>query len=170
MGPVSEHILDELSWRGLIAQSTDLDALRRDLDNGPLVVYTGFDPTAPSLHAGHLVQMLMLRRFQNAGHRPVLLAGGGTGLIGDPREVGERVLHSEEQVREWADRLRGQLDREGVEYHVVDIEQDPSAAGIVMDVNRGNRTVPTLVYADGSAHTNPPLKVVLGKLAELQTV
>ena len=110
-GIVSEHILDELSWRGLIAQSTDLDALRRGLDGGPLAVYIGFDPTAPSLHAGHLVQMLMLRRFQNAGHRPVLLAGGGTGLIGDPRDVGERTLHSEEQVREWADRLRGQLAR-----------------------------------------------------------
>ncbi|NIJ11543.1 tyrosyl-tRNA synthetase [Saccharomonospora amisosensis] len=106
---MSEHILDELTWRGLIAHSTDLDALRRDLDGGPISVYAGFDPTAPSLHAGHLVQMLMLRRFQNAGHRPVLLAGGGTGLIGDPREVGERVLHSEEQVREWAGRLRGQL-------------------------------------------------------------
>ncbi len=111
MGPVSEHILDELSWRGLIAQSTDLDALRRDLAEGPIAVYAGFDPTAPSLHAGHLVQMLMLRRFQNAGHRPVLLAGGGTGLIGDPRDVGERTLHSEEQVREWAGRLRGQLAR-----------------------------------------------------------
>ncbi|WP_106180206.1 tyrosine--tRNA ligase [Prauserella shujinwangii] len=108
---MTEHILDELSWRGLIAQSTDLDALRRALDDGPLAVYAGFDPTAPSLHAGHLVQMLVLRRFQNAGHRPVLLAGGGTGLIGDPRDVGERTLNSEETVREWAGRLRGQLAR-----------------------------------------------------------
>ncbi|TKG65163.1 tyrosine--tRNA ligase [Prauserella endophytica] len=106
---MSEHILDELAWRGLITQSTDLGALRRDLDAGPLAVYIGFDPTAPSLHAGHLVQMLVLRRFQNAGHRPVLLAGGGTGLIGDPRDVGERTLNSEETVREWAERLRGQL-------------------------------------------------------------
>ncbi|SFQ68184.1 tyrosyl-tRNA synthetase [Amycolatopsis arida] len=108
---MSEHILDELSWRGLIAQSTDLDALRRDLAEGPLTLYAGFDPTAPSLHAGHLVPMLALRRFQDAGHRPVLLAGGGTGLIGDPRDVGERTLHSEETVREWAARLRGQLAR-----------------------------------------------------------
>ncbi|PXY19311.1 tyrosine--tRNA ligase [Prauserella muralis] len=108
---MSKHILDELSWRGLITQSTDLDALRRDLDAGPLPVYIGFDPTAPSLHAGHLVQMLVLRRFQDAGHRPVLLAGGGTGLIGDPRDVGERTLNSEETVREWAERLRGQLAR-----------------------------------------------------------
>lgn len=105
------HILDELSWRGLISQSTDLDALRRDLNAGSLAVYSGFDPTAPSLHAGHLVQMLALRRFQDAGHRPVLLAGGGTGLIGDPRDVGERTLQSEDTVREWADRLRGQLAR-----------------------------------------------------------
>ena len=108
---MSEHILDELSWRGLIAQSTDLDALRHELDNGPVTLYAGFDPSAPSLHVGHLVQMLTLRRFQNAGHRPVLLAGGGTGLIGDPRDVGERTLNSEETVREWADRLRGQLAR-----------------------------------------------------------
>ncbi|WP_019815426.1 tyrosine--tRNA ligase [Saccharomonospora saliphila] len=108
---MSEHILDELSWRGLIAQSTDLDAMRRELAGGRVTVYAGFDPTAPSLHAGHLVQMLTLRRFQDAGHRPVLLAGGGTGLIGDPREVGERTLNSEEQVREWAGRLRGQLAR-----------------------------------------------------------
>ncbi len=108
---VSEHILDELSWRGLIAQSTDPEAMRRELDSGRVAVYGGFDPTAPSLHAGHLVQMLVLRRFQDAGHRPVLLAGGGTGLIGDPREVGERTLNSEEQVREWAGRLRGQLAR-----------------------------------------------------------
>ncbi|ASR37098.1 tyrosine--tRNA ligase [Prauserella marina] len=106
---MSEHILDELTWRGLITQSTDLDVLRRDLDSGPIAVYIGFDPTAPSLHAGHLVQMLVLRRFQNAGHRPVLLAGGGTGLIGDPRDVGERTLNSEETVREWAENLRGQL-------------------------------------------------------------
>ncbi|WP_132880327.1 tyrosine--tRNA ligase [Tamaricihabitans halophyticus] len=106
---MSEHILDELSWRGLIAQSTDLDALRRELDSGSVTVYGGFDPTAASLHLGHLVQMLVLRRFQLAGHRPVLLAGGGTGLIGDPRDVGERSLHSAATVREWAGRLRGQL-------------------------------------------------------------
>ncbi len=68
---VTEHILDELSWRGLIAQSTDLDALRRDLDAGPLTTYVGFDPTAPSLHAGNLVPLLMLTRLQRAGHRPM---------------------------------------------------------------------------------------------------
>ncbi|HVK20268.1 MAG TPA: tyrosine--tRNA ligase [Actinokineospora sp.] len=108
---MSEHILDELSWRGLIAQSTDLDALRRDLDAGPLTLYCGFDPTAPSLHAGNLVPLLMLRRFQKAGHRPIVLAGGATGMIGDPRDSGERTMNTTDVVAEWAGRIRGQLER-----------------------------------------------------------
>ncbi|MBW4719847.1 tyrosine--tRNA ligase [Saccharothrix obliqua] len=108
---MSEHILDELSWRGLIAQSTDLDALRGDLDAGPLTLYAGFDPTAPSLHAGNLVPLLMLRRFQRAGHRPIVLAGGATGTIGDPRDSAERALNPLDTVAEWADRIRGQLER-----------------------------------------------------------
>lgn len=106
---MSEHILDELSWRGLIAQSTDLDALRSDLDSGPLTLYAGFDPTASSLHAGHLIPLLTLRRFQLAGHRPVVLSGGATGLIGDPRDVGERNLHDEDTVRAWTERIGHQL-------------------------------------------------------------
>lgn len=108
---MSEHILDELSWRGLIAQSTDIDALRRDLDEGPLTLYAGFDPTAPSLHAGNLVPLLMLTRFQRAGHRPIVLAGGATGMIGDPRDTGERTLNTLDTVAEWAGRIRGQLER-----------------------------------------------------------
>ncbi|MBA2311134.1 MAG: tyrosine--tRNA ligase [Pseudonocardiales bacterium] len=108
---VSEYILDELAWRGLIAQSTDLDALRHDLDGGPRAVYGGFDPTAPSLHVGHLVLLTTLRRFQLAGHRPIVLAGGATGLIGDPREVGERTLQKPEVVAEWTERISGQLAR-----------------------------------------------------------
>src|ERR1700694_4705475 len=88
------NILDELEGRGLIAQSTDLDAVGAELAAGPITVYAGFDPTAPSLHAGHLVPLLALRRFQQAGHRPIILAGGATGMIGDPRDTGERSLHT----------------------------------------------------------------------------
>jgi len=108
----STGILDELDRRGLIAQTTDRDALRRELTGTePLTLYCGFDPTAPSLHAGNLVPLLTLRRFQQAGGRPIVLAGGATGMIGDPREAGERSLHSAEVVREWAGRIRGQLER-----------------------------------------------------------
>ncbi|WP_345422111.1 tyrosine--tRNA ligase [Pseudonocardia xishanensis] len=105
-------ILDELEWRGLIAQSTDLDALRKDLGGPePLTLYCGFDPTASSLHAGHLIPLLTLRRFQEAGARPIVLAGGATGQIGDPRDVGERSMQSVDTVVEWAARIRGQLER-----------------------------------------------------------
>jgi tyrosyl-tRNA synthetase len=119
---VGEHILDELSWRGLIAHSTDLAALRKDLDAGPVTVYAGFDPTAPSLHAGNLVPLLLLRRFQRAGHRPIVLAGGATGMVGDPREVGERTLNPASVVVEWAERIRGQLER------FVDFDDSPTGA------------------------------------------
>ncbi|GAA0273574.1 tyrosine--tRNA ligase [Cryptosporangium japonicum] len=106
---VSEF-LDELRWRGLIAQTTDEQALSTALDNGPLTVYAGFDPTAASLHAGHLVPMLTLRRFQQAGHRPIVLAGGATGLIGDPSgRSSERVLNTPDKVRELVEKLRPQL-------------------------------------------------------------
>jgi tyrosyl-tRNA synthetase len=104
-------ILDELEWRGLIAQSTDRDALATELAAAPITVYSGFDPTAPSLHAGHLIPLLTLRRFQQAGHRPIVLAGGATGMIGDPRDTGERTLNTVETVADWADRIRGQLER-----------------------------------------------------------
>jgi tyrosyl-tRNA synthetase len=107
----SSSILDELGWRGLIAQSTDLDALAAEARRGPMTVYAGFDPTAPSLHAGHLVPLLALRRFQRAGHRPIVLAGGATGMIGDPRDVGERSLNEADTVAEWTQRIRGQLER-----------------------------------------------------------
>src|SRR6201981_2171386 len=109
--PGSSAILDELHWRGLIAQSTDLDALAAEAARGPITLYAGFDPTAPSLHAGHLVPLLALRRFQRAGHRPIVLAGGATGLIGDPRETGERVLNAADTVQGWTERIRGQLER-----------------------------------------------------------
>jgi tyrosyl-tRNA synthetase len=109
-GDVGEHILDELSWRGLIAQSTDLDALRRDADAAPLTLYCGFDPTAPSLHLGNLVQILTLRRFQQAGHRPLALVGGATGLIGDPKPSSERTLNTKDVVAGWVERIRAQIE------------------------------------------------------------
>ncbi|MDV7244023.1 MULTISPECIES: tyrosine--tRNA ligase [Rhodococcus] len=126
---MTENIIDELTWRGLIAQSTDLDALRRDLDAGPVTLYAGFDPTGPSLHAGHLVPLLALKRFQRAGHRPVVLAGGATGLIGDPRDVGERTMNSSDTVAAWADRIRGQLER------FVDFDDSPSGAVVENNMN-----------------------------------
>ncbi|MCR6489992.1 tyrosine--tRNA ligase [Amycolatopsis sp. OK19-0408] len=124
---MSEHILDELSWRGLIAQSTDIDALRRELDQGPVTLYCGFDPTAPSLHAGNLVPLLMLKRFQRAGHRPIVLAGGATGMIGDPRDTGERTLNTLDVVAEWAGRIRGQLERF--------VDFDDSTTGAIVENN-----------------------------------
>ncbi|WP_156753858.1 tyrosine--tRNA ligase [Actinokineospora pegani] len=126
---MSEHILDELTWRGLIAQSTDLDALRGDLDAGPLTLYAGFDPSAPSLHAGNLVPLLMLRRFQKAGHRPIILAGGATGMIGDPRDVGERTLNPVDTVADWVGRIRGQLER----FVDFDDSNGPGTAAIVVN-------------------------------------
>jgi tyrosyl-tRNA synthetase len=91
-------ILDELEWRGLVAQTTDVEALREALDDGPLTVYCGFDPTAPSLHFGNLVQLVVLRRLQRAGHRVICLVGGSTGLIGDPKATSERELKTKEQT------------------------------------------------------------------------
>ncbi|MEJ3655390.1 tyrosine--tRNA ligase [Actinomycetes bacterium KLBMP 9759] len=122
---MSTDVLDDLEWRGLIAQSTDRAALRRDLADGVLTLYCGFDPTAPSLHAGNLVPLLTLRRFQQAGARPIVLAGGATGMIGDPRDVGERTLNSVETVRDWAGRIRGQLER------FVEFDDSPTGALVV---------------------------------------
>ncbi len=103
-------VLDELQWRGLIAQHTDLEALRSALNNGPVTYYCGFDPTAPSLHHGHLVAVKVMRHLQLAGHHPLALVGGATGLIGDPRAKGERTLNTKDVVAQWADALRGQLE------------------------------------------------------------
>ena len=108
---VTSGILDELIWRELIAQSTDLGALQAATEAGPITLYCGFDPTAPSLHLGNLAQILTVRRFQMAGHRPLALVGGATGLIGDPKMTGERTLNPAEVVEEWVGRIRGQLER-----------------------------------------------------------
>lgn len=126
---MSEHILEELSWRGLIAQSTDLNALRRDLAGGPLTLYAGFDPTAPSLHAGNLIPLLGLTRFQRAGHRPIVLAGGATGMIGDPRDTGERTLNSLDVLAEWTERIRGQLER------FVEFDDSPTGAVVANNLS-----------------------------------
>src|SRR6201994_474038 len=98
----TSNVLDELEWRGLIAQSTDREALGENLASGPVTIYSGFDPTAPSLHTGHLVPLLTLRRLQQAGHPPRLLAGGASGMIGDPRDVGERTLQTADTVADWS--------------------------------------------------------------------
>ena len=95
-------IIDELSWRGLVAITTDLDELREALDAGQVTFYGGFDPTAPGLHIGNLVLLLTMRRFQLAGHKPIGLVGGATGLIGDPSgKSSERVLNSRDVVADW---------------------------------------------------------------------
>ncbi len=103
-------LLDDLEWRGLIAHSTDRDALGAALAAGSVRFYVGFDPTAPSLHMGHLVQVLTARRLQDAGHTPYALVGGATGMIGDPRDSGERTLNPAETVAEWVGRVRSQIE------------------------------------------------------------
>jgi tyrosyl-tRNA synthetase len=105
-------IIDELTWRGLLAISTDLDDLRKELDAGPVTFYGGFDPTAPGLHIGNLVLLLTMRRLQLAGHRPIGLVGGATGLIGDPSgKSAERILNPREVVAGWVDRIRAEVGR-----------------------------------------------------------
>ncbi|HET9873159.1 MAG TPA: tyrosine--tRNA ligase [Propionibacteriaceae bacterium] len=104
-------VLDELTWRGLVANSTDEDALRAHLDAGPVTFYVGFDPTAPSIHFGNLVQLIVARHLQDAGHKPIILVGGSTGMIGDPKDSGERTLNSKETVAEWVDKIRSQVVR-----------------------------------------------------------
>jgi tyrosyl-tRNA synthetase len=107
--PVTD-VLAELRWRGLIAQSTDEQALATALSEGPVTYYAGFDPTAPSLHIGHLTQILTLRRIQLGGHRPLALVGGATGLIGDPKPTAERVLNAPEVVAGWVGGIRAQIE------------------------------------------------------------
>ena len=125
------NLLDDLEWRGLIAHSTDRDALRAALTEGPVRYYVGFDPTAPSLHMGNLLQILTLRRLQDAGHKPYGLVGGATGMIGDPKEAGERQMNSLDTVKQWSATVREQLERFleacGVSELAEKLFQDPNA-------------------------------------------
>jgi tyrosyl-tRNA synthetase len=109
---MSAQILDDLEWRGLVAHSTDPEALAAALAAGPVTFYCGFDPTAPSLHFGNLVQLVTMRRLQQAGLRPIAVVGGATGLIGDPSgKSAERNLNEVEVVGAWVERIRGQVER-----------------------------------------------------------
>ncbi|MFE9657989.1 tyrosine--tRNA ligase [Micromonospora sp. NPDC006431] len=107
--PGRDSLTEDLQWRGLIQDSTGLDELRDLLDGGTATFYVGFDPTAPSLHVGHLMQVITARRLQLAGHRPLLLVGGATGQIGDPKETAERTLNPPEVVAGWVQRIHDQL-------------------------------------------------------------
>ncbi|MEU8262680.1 tyrosine--tRNA ligase [Micromonospora sp. NPDC048999] len=104
-----DSLTEDLRWRGLIQDSTGLDELRELFDGGTTTFYVGFDPTAPSLHVGNLMQVVMARRLQLAGHRPLLLVGGATGQIGDPKESAERTLNPPEVIAGWVQRIRDQL-------------------------------------------------------------
>ncbi|WEV66485.1 tyrosine--tRNA ligase [Bifidobacterium sp. ESL0764] len=104
-----DSLFDELNWRGLISQSTDRDQLAKALNGGPITYYCGFDPTAASLHIGNLVQLINMRHLQEAGHHPIAVVGGATGLIGDPRQSGERTLNPKDVVEGWARRLKKQI-------------------------------------------------------------
>lgn len=107
---MANNLIKQLQERGLVAQVTDEDGLSERLAQGPIALYCGFDPTADSLHLGHLVPLLCLKRFQLAGHKPVALVGGATGLIGDPSfKAAERKLNTEDTVGDWVEKIRQQV-------------------------------------------------------------
>jgi tyrosyl-tRNA synthetase len=127
--PVND-IIDDLTWRGLIAVSTDLDDMRKALDTGTVTFYCGFDPTAPGLHIGNLVQLLTMRRLQQAGHRPIAIVGGATGLIGDPSgKSTERVLNPADVVADWVLRIRNEVSQ------FLDFTPGPIAATVVSNLD-----------------------------------
>ena len=151
-------ILDELQWRGLVAQTTDEVALRKALADGPITTYCGFDPTAPSLHIGNLVQLVLMRHLQRAGHRVLCLVGGSTGLIGDPKPTSERQLNPRETVADWVTRIQQQvrpfLDFEGdnpaVMVNNLDWTASLSAIDFLRDIGRHFR-VNTMIKKDAVA-------------------
>ena len=127
---MTTDIIDDLTWRGLLAISTDIDDLRNALDAGPVTFYGGFDPTAPGLHIGNLVLLLTMRRFQLAGHRPIGLVGGATGLIGDPSgKSAERILNPLETVAGWVERIRAEVSQ------YLDFEPGPTGALMVSNLD-----------------------------------
>jgi tyrosyl-tRNA synthetase len=150
---VATHVLDELEARGLLAHTTDRDALRTQLSE-PTAYYVGFDPTAPSLHMGNLVQLLTARRLQDAGHRPVILVGGATGMIGDPKEAGERTLNSADVVAGWVERIREQVSR------FVSFEGD-NAATVVNNLDWTQQMTPIDFLRDIGKHF--PVNRMLGR-------
>ncbi len=151
-------ILDELQWRGLVAQTTDEVALRKALADGPITTYCGFDPTAPSLHIGNLVQLVLMRHLQRAGHRVLCLVGGSTGLIGDPKPTAERQLNPRETVAEWVTRIEKQVrpfldfdgDNPAVMVNNLDWTASLSAIDFLRDIGRHFR-VNTMIKKDAVA-------------------
>jgi tyrosyl-tRNA synthetase len=124
-----DDIIEDLSWRGLLAISTDIDELRKAVSSGPVTIYCGFDPTAPGLHIGNLVQLLTIRRWQLAGHRTIAVVGGATGLIGDPSgKSAERVLNPEQTVAEWVEKIRGEVSR------FLEFDDGPTGALVVSNL------------------------------------
>ena len=160
--PSFSHILDELQWRGLVALSTDEQELRKELSAGAITYYSGFDPTAPSLHLGNLVQLLTMRRLQLAGHKPLALVGGATGLIGDPKPTAERTLNDKATVSNWVEKLAGQtrrfLDYEGEHaarlVNNLDWTQNYSALDFLRDVGKYYRVGKMLSKDAVSARLN----------------
>jgi len=155
-------IFEELKWRGLVHVSTDEEALTAALEAQPVTFYCGFDPTAPSLHLGNLVQLLLMRRLQLSGHRPLALVGGSTGLIGDPKPTAERVLNEPEVVAEWVAKLGEQLsaflsfegDNAAQLVNNLDWTKDLSAIDFLRDIGRHYR-VGTMIKKDAvSARLN----------------
>ena len=138
-------VLSDLQARAIAAQTTDEDALRAALNGGSLTFYVGFDPTAPSIHMGNLVQVLVARRLQMAGHNPLMLVGGATGLIGDPRMSGERTLNDREVVEGWVEKIRSQIER------FLDFD-GPHAARMV-----NNLDWTCLLYTSDAADDSPPV-------------
>jgi tyrosyl-tRNA synthetase len=159
-------VLDELHRRGLIAQTTDEEALRAHLAQGPVTYYCGFDPTAPSLHVGNLLQFMVLRALQRAGHQPIVLVGGATGLIGDPRPSAERQLNDRDTVALWVERIRAQVapflelpaEREGLRPPVyvdnLDWTQPLSAIDFLRDIGKHFRVGRMLAKEAVSARLN----------------